>query len=76
MKQVIIEEISQTIANRFFELYAQAEILGEKTVYMEVRNNTDVCSWNDGVLSWGSFASYWAAPESAVNKLHYFWGRH
>lgn len=73
MKQVIIEEISQTIANRFFELYAQAEILGEKSVYMEVRNNAEACNQNDSVFSWGSFTSYWTAPESAVNRLNQLW---
>lgn len=74
MNRLIIEELSQTIADQFMELYVEADIVGEKRVYIEVRNSGEETD-QIGKFSWRSFLSRWATPESAVNRLNRLWDR-
>ena len=51
MNQLIIEELSQTLADRFMELYIEADIVGERSVYMEVRNSGEETQENRQEIS-------------------------
>ena len=77
MKDLIIEEIAQSIADRFMEPYLNAEILGEKRIYLEVINNTVAIedNRNSSLVSWLDFLNCWRTGDSAISKLDQLWRR-
>ena len=77
MKEIIVEEIAQTVADRYMELYLNAEILEEKRTYLKVINNTVEIKDNENgsVVSWVDFLNSWRARDSAISKLDQLWRR-
>jgi len=77
LKEIIVEEVAQSIVDRFMELYLNAEILGEKRIYLEVINNTVAIedNGNGSVVSWLGFLDSWRTRDSAIIMLDQLWRR-
>ena len=76
MKMRVIEEIAQSVGDRFMEESIRAALYGEKKVEVQILNITEPIQTDDeDVLSWASFLPAWKTSGSVVCLLESLWDR-